>query len=153
MSAGAAVLALAACAPVGTPTAGQQAGAAAPAATKTKVRVGSWDSKDAEPIEADVIKSFNEVYPDIEVVMEFNPDAYDDKLLTAMAGGTAPDVFLWWNFPGLVARSGIQDLTELVQGPNGVDPAIYYKEVLDYNRVGDGLAATALEAHPPSPLQ
>ena len=139
MSAGAAVLALAACAPVGTPTAGQQAGAAAPAATKTKVRVGSWDSKDAEPIEADVIKSFNEVYPDIEVVMEFNPDAYDDKLLTAMAGGTAPDVFLWWNFPGLVARGGIQDLTELVQGPNGVDPAIYFKEVLDYNRVGDGL--------------
>ena len=140
MSAGAAVLALAACAPVGTaPTAGQQAGAAAPAGTKTKVRVGSWDSKDAEPIEADVIKSFNEVYPDIEVVMEFNPDAYDDKLLTAMAGGTAPDVFLWWNFPGLVARNGIQDLTELVQGPTGIDPAIYFKEVLDYNRVGDGL--------------
>ena len=122
-----------------TPTAGQQAGAAAPAGTKTKVRVGSWDRKDAEPIEADVIAAFNKEYPDIEVVMEFNPDAYDDKLLTAMAGGTAPDVFLWWNFPGLVARNGIQDLTELVQGPNGVDPAIYFKEVLDYNRVGDGL--------------
>ena len=70
MSAGAAVLALAACAPVGTaPTAGQQAGAAAPAGTKTKVRVGSWDGKEAEPIEADVIAGFNEVYPDIEVVI------------------------------------------------------------------------------------
>ena len=39
-----------------------------------------------------------------------------------MAGGTAPDVFLWWNFPSLVARNGIQDLTELVQGPNGHRP-------------------------------
>jgi multiple sugar transport system substrate-binding protein len=139
MSAGAAVLALAACAPVGAPATGQQGGAAAPTGTKTTVRVGSWDSVDAEPIEDDVIAAFNEEYPDIEIAIEFNPDAYDDKLLTAMAGGTAPDVFLWWNFPGLVARNGIQDLTELVEGPNGIDPAIYFKEVLDYNRVGDGL--------------
>jgi multiple sugar transport system substrate-binding protein len=139
MSAGAAVLALAACAPVGPPTAGQQGEAAAPTTTKTTVRVASWDSVDAEPIEADVIAAFNQVYPDIEVVVEFSPDAYTDKLLTSMAGGTAADVFLWWNFPGLVARNGIQDLTELIAGPNGIDPAIYYKEVLDYNRVGDGI--------------
>lgn len=137
MGVGTATLALAACAPVTAP-AGEQGGAA-PAAEGVTIRIGSWDSKAAEPIEAEVIKAFNQQYPDIQVTIEFNPDAYDDKLLTAMAGGTAPDVFMWWNFPSLVARNGIEDLTPFVEGPDGLDPAIYYKQVLDYNRVGDGL--------------
>ena len=81
----------------------------------------------------------NRIYPYITVKLEFNPDAYDDKLLTSMAAGNAPDVFMWWNFPSLVARGGIEDLTPFVEGPEGLDPAIYYKEVLDYNRVGPGL--------------
>lgn len=136
MGVGASVLALAACAPVGAPGGAPQEGATT---EKTVVRVGSWDSKEAEPIEADVVAAFNEQFPDIEVVMEFNPDAYSDKLLTAMAGGTAPDVFMWWNFPGLVAKGGIEDLTPYVEGPNGLDPDIYFKQVLDYNRVGPGL--------------
>lgn len=136
MGVGVSVLALAACAPVGAPSGAPQEGATT---EKTTVRVGSWDPKAAEPIEADVIAAFNEQFPDIEVVMEFNPDAYDDKLLTAMAGGTAPDVFMWWNFPGLVAKNGIEDLTPYVEGPNGLDLEIYYKQVLDYNRVGPGL--------------
>lgn len=130
-------VALAACAPVGTPSTG--GGAAAPAGEKVSLRIGSWDSKDAEPIESDVLAAFNKLFPDIEVKIEFNPDAYDDKLLTAMAGGTAPDVFMWWNFPGLVAKKGIEDLTTYVEGPNGLDPSIYYKQILDYNRVGPGL--------------
>jgi multiple sugar transport system substrate-binding protein len=129
---------LAACAPVAAPAA-EQGGEAAPAAEGVTIRVGSWDSTEAEPIENDVIAAFNEQFPDIQIQLEFNPDAYDDKLLTAMAGGTAPDVFMWWNFPSLVARSGIQDLTDFVEGPNGLDLSIYYPQVLDYNRVGDGL--------------
>ena len=139
MGAGTTLLALAACTPAVAPAAAPQEGAAAPAGEKTTIRVASWDGKSAEPIEAQVIEAFNKEYPDIEIKMEFNPDAYDDKLLTAMAGGTAADVFMWWNFPGLVAKNGIQDLTDLVKGPNGIDESIYYKEVLDYNRVGAGL--------------
>ncbi|MFO7634099.1 MAG: extracellular solute-binding protein [Caldilinea sp.] len=139
MGAGATLLALAGCAPAVAPGSAPQEGVAAPSAEKTTIRIASWDSTAAEPIEEEVIAAFNEQYPDIEVKMEFNPDAYNDKLLTSMAGGTGADIFLWWNFPGLVAQNGIEDLTPYVEGPNGLDLSIYFKEVLDYNRVGPGL--------------
>jgi len=139
MGVGTATLALAACAPVGAPAAAPQGGEAAPSAQKVTLRLASWDSKNAEPIEADVLAAFAKQFPDIGVTLEFNPDAYDDKLLTSMAGGTGPDVFMWWNFPGLAAKGGIQDLTDLVSGPSPLDLNIYFKEVLDYNRFGPGL--------------
>lgn len=137
MGASTASLALAACTPVAAPGGGQSG--AAPAAEGVAIRIGSWDAQAAEPIEAEVIDAFNQQYPDIQVTIEFNPDAYSDKLLTAMAGGTAPDVFMWWNFPSLVARNGIVDLMPFVEGPDGLDLSIYFPQVLDYNRVGDGL--------------
>jgi multiple sugar transport system substrate-binding protein len=103
------------------------------------LRAASWDIASAQPIENKVLAGFKEKFPHITVKLEFNTDAYADKLLTSMAAGNAPDVFMWWNFPMLVARGGIEDLTPYLEGPSGLDISIYYKEVLDYNRVGPGL--------------
>ncbi|MGH2560323.1 MAG: ABC transporter substrate-binding protein, partial [Thermomicrobiales bacterium] len=103
------------------------------------LRVGSWDGVEAEPIEQDVMEGFRQRFPQIDAKFEYNPDAYDEKLLTALAAGNAPDIFLWWNFPSLVQRDGLTDITPLISGDSPLDTSIYYPQILDYNRVGDGL--------------
>ncbi len=139
---------LAACAPPATPekvvetveVPKEVVVTATPAPPKpVTLRAGLWDSVEVEPMEMKILEAFKAEFPHVTVKMEFNPDAYDDKILTSLAGGNAPDVFLWWNFPQLVARGGLEDLTPYLEGPRGLDPSIYYKEILDYNRVGPGL--------------
>ena len=103
------------------------------------LRVGSWDGEARAPIGDAVLAAFREDHPQIDATFEYNPDAYDEKLLTGLAAGNAPDVFLWWNFPSLVSRDGLTDLTPLVSGPSPLDTSIYYQQILDYNRVGEGL--------------
>jgi multiple sugar transport system substrate-binding protein len=104
-----------------------------------KLRVGSWDAAEAEPIEAEVMAGFKELFPNYDVSFEFISESYNDRILTGLAGGEAPDVFLWWDFPMLVQRGGLVDLTPYVNGSSPADLSIYYPQVLDYNRVGDGL--------------
>jgi len=103
------------------------------------LRVGSWDGVEAEGIEQNVMAGFRERFPDITATFEFNPDAYEEKLLTGLAAGNAPDIFLWWNFASLVQRSGLADLTPFVNGDSPLETEIYYPQILDYNRVGDSL--------------
>ena len=103
------------------------------------LRIGSWDNTDAEPIEAEVMALFRDKFPNIEGNFEFVPDSYSDRIVTGLAGGNAPDVFLWWNFPNLVERDGLEDLTSYIEGESSLDTSIYYPEVLNYNRVGDGI--------------
>jgi multiple sugar transport system substrate-binding protein len=103
------------------------------------LRVGSWDGEAHEPISSAVLAAFRETHPEINATFEYNPDSYDEKLLTGLAAGNAPDVFLWWNFPALVSRDGLTDLLPLTTGSSPLDTSIYFPQVLDYNRVGDGL--------------
>lgn len=106
------------------------------AQSPVELRVGSWDGVEAEPIEQDVMAAFAQTNSNITAKFEFNPDAYDEKLLTALAAGNAPDVFLWWNFPSLVARDGLASLTPLTTGASPLDTSIYYPQILEYNSVG-----------------
>jgi ABC-type glycerol-3-phosphate transport system substrate-binding protein len=59
-----------------------------------KLRVGSWDGVEVEPIENDVLAAFKAKFPQIDATVEYNPDAYDEKLLAGLAAGNAPDLFL-----------------------------------------------------------
>ena len=43
-----------------------------------------------------VATSFAKTHPNIELTIEPAPDQRDEKLVTAMAGGNAPDVFESW---------------------------------------------------------
>jgi multiple sugar transport system substrate-binding protein len=104
----------------------------------TDMRVSMWDGIEVQPIEEEVLQGFTEQFGKT-VSIEFNPDTYDDKLLTGLAAGNAPDVFLWWNFPKLVARNGLEDLTPYTTGSSPLDTSIYYQEILNMNRVGEGL--------------
>jgi multiple sugar transport system substrate-binding protein len=104
------------------------------------LRAAMWDSVEVEEMETTILQAFYEEFPHITVNLEFNPDAYEDKLLTGMAAGNAPDVFLWWDYPRLVALGGLEDLTAYVQGPRGLDvDSVYYSEVVAPSRVSHGL--------------
>ncbi|HEU5103197.1 MAG TPA: substrate-binding domain-containing protein, partial [Roseiflexaceae bacterium] len=127
-------------APAAAPTAAQaEAPAAAPAAQNVSLRFTCWDSATGADVYNSVIDQFKKANPGVEVTTEFNPDGYDDKILTGLATGNAPDVFLWWNHPKLVAAGGVEDLMPYVQAEK-LDLSIYYPSVLEMNKYGDILA-------------
>jgi len=58
------------------------------------LRISGWSST---PAELDIVRAqldrFKQVYPDVTVNYEPNPDQYDAKLKAQVSGGTEPDVF------------------------------------------------------------
>ncbi|MDD9312528.1 sugar ABC transporter substrate-binding protein [Cytobacillus firmus] len=63
---------------------------------KVEITYGFWDKKQVPAIE-EIIKLFNEKYPEIQVKTEITPyGQYFQKLETAATGGALPDV-LWMN--------------------------------------------------------
>jgi len=63
---------------------------------KVEITYGFWDKKQVSAIE-EIIKLFNEKYPNIKVKTELTPyGQYFQKLETAATGGALPDV-LWMN--------------------------------------------------------
>ncbi|MFL5806643.1 MAG: extracellular solute-binding protein [Roseiflexaceae bacterium] len=145
-TAGSAVLASCGSAPAQTPaasepTAAPAAPAAAPAAENVSLRFTCWDSATGADVYNSIIDKFKAANPGVQVSTEFTPDGYDDKILTGLATGSAPDVFLWWNHPKLVAAGGAEDLMPYVQAEK-LDLSIYYPSVLEMNKYGDILVGT-----------
>ncbi|MEH7609756.1 ABC transporter substrate-binding protein [Gottfriedia acidiceleris] len=63
---------------------------------KVEITYGFWDKKQVPAVD-EIIKLFNEKYPNIKVKTELTPYAqYFQKLETAATGGALPDVF-WMN--------------------------------------------------------
>jgi len=68
---------------------------------KVEITYGFWDKKQVPAVD-EIIKLFNEKYPNIKVKTELTPYAqYFQKLETAATGGALPDV-LWMNGPHIV---------------------------------------------------
>jgi multiple sugar transport system substrate-binding protein len=72
---------------------------AAPAAPAEKIKVVYWGHDFTPRVELDkkYIAKFMEENPDIEVEYEPIPAEFDQKLRTALAAGTGPDLFAQWN--------------------------------------------------------
>jgi multiple sugar transport system substrate-binding protein len=102
------------------------------------LRVATWDGINLKPIQDEVLEGFTEANGRT-VAVEYNPGQYDERLLTGIAAGNAPDVFLWWNYPKLASRGALVDLTPFVDGPSPVDLSMYYPQILNMNRIGEGL--------------
>ena len=107
-------------------------------AQDTTLRVSMWDGPEVEPQEREILEGFTEQFS-AGVDIEFNPADYDTKLLSALSAGTAPDVYLWWNYPALVSRGGLEDITPYVEGSSPLDLNIYYQPILDVARINGGL--------------
>src|SRR5687767_4050148 len=85
---------LAACTPAGpsggtAPTSAPAEAQPASAGQPISLRFTSWDSASGEDVYNDVVAQFKAKFPNIDVKVEFNPDGYDDKILTGIAGGNA----------------------------------------------------------------
>src|SRR5215207_8361400 len=108
------------------------------ARAQSNLRVSMWDGPEVEPQEREILEGFTEQFGST-VDIEFNPDSYDTKLLAGLAAGNAPDVFLWWNYPAMVSRNGLEDIMPYVEGDSPLDLSIYFEPVLNVGRRGDSL--------------
>lgn len=136
-------------APAGAPTSAPAAAATQPAsapqsAAGVELRFGCWDSDSGQEVYNAITEGFSKVAPDINVKIEYTPDNFEDKILTGLAGGNAPDVYMWWNFPGLFAKNGMVDLTNLagLSGDAGLDLSAVYPTVLNYSKINGKLIGT-----------
>lgn len=136
---------------------GQPAESAAPAAADSgeKITLNYWTHQHAPsiPINEEIIKEFQEAHPNVEIVFDHAPhDSYEQKVLTAFAGGQGPDVF-WmgdWMVPQLIKNDmvaevdptafGVQTPEEFVKlfAPGSldaftVDGKIYTGGISEYN--------------------
>jgi multiple sugar transport system substrate-binding protein len=104
----------------------------------TNLRVSMWDSTVVKPQEDEILEGFADEFA-ATVDIEFTPDSYDTKLLAGLAAGEAPDVFLWWNYPQLVVRNGLEDITPYVNGDSPLDLSIFFQPVLNVGKIGEAL--------------
>lgn len=124
----------------GTPTAvpTQKPAAAPPTAVpptpapKTPVTIKYqtvWNVGTPNDIVTPAVQMFNDKFgPNLKAELVAVP-AVEASMLTAMAGGTAPDVYHYGPDPtGLYARGVIQPLDDLIGGVSGFDPNIYLPE-------------------------
>lgn len=98
---------------------------------KVTLRFMSWDSGQTLQPYQNAINAFMDKHPNIEVKVESVPDNYDQKLLTALASNTAPDVFMAWNYPLYVPGGALEDIQTWVD-KDKYDMNKYYPILMDY---------------------
>src|SRR5205814_4756065 len=77
------------------------------------LRVSSWGDSSEQGVNKAALARFNQVYPDVKITYEPQPDNYQTKLLAQISGGSEPDVF--YIDPGLgyqlIPANRLLDLT------------------------------------------
>jgi multiple sugar transport system substrate-binding protein len=77
------------------------------------LRVSSWGDSSEQGVNKSALARFNQVYPDVKITYEPQPDNYQTKLLAQISGGSEPDVF--YIDPGLgyqlIPANTLLDLT------------------------------------------
>lgn len=99
--------------PTSAPAAAPAAKAGSPSATITW---SFWGDPNELPPNDEVIKAFNQRYPNIEIKKFHEPwSSYFDKIQTMFAGNTAPDVLFLTNVPSYAGRNVLEPLDPLIQ--------------------------------------
>jgi multiple sugar transport system substrate-binding protein len=77
------------------------------------LRVSSWGDTSEQQVNRDALARFQQVYPDVKINYEPQPDNYQTKLKAQISGGSQPDVF--YVDPGLgfelIPAGKLMDLT------------------------------------------
>ena len=74
------------------------------------LRAMTWDSAEGSAWAKAVFDKFEAANPNIKIELQPMPDGYDDRLLTSLAAGTPPDLFLVWDYPSLASLGGLAPL-------------------------------------------
>jgi multiple sugar transport system permease protein len=110
---------------------------------RVTLRLVDWASLEEMPIDERTVAAFEARYPGIRVLYEPNPGRqYEEKILTGLAAGEPPDVFLLDSklIPTFTNKRVLLDLAPYV-GPLGVDTAQWYPGVLAMARKDGALYA------------
>lgn len=104
------------------------------------IRVGTWES-DALALDLwdEIIASYTEENPDVDVKLEAVPDAYEDKLLVQIAAGEAPDIFQVGDgsVAKFIQREAVQPLHPYITGDNPLDQSQFFPNVLAIGQQGE----------------
>jgi multiple sugar transport system substrate-binding protein len=93
-------------------------------------------------VASELIQEFVAAHPEIEVEVQKLPfTAAHEKLLTAYAGDTLPDLCQLGNtwVPEFAALNALEPLDALVKASSAVDASDYFPDILQSNRVDDTL--------------
>jgi len=105
-----------------------------------------WGSTFEKKAVEDVIDDFNKSHPGVHVNAQHIPQNYDEKIMTMITGGNAPDVgYVMGDTVQLWANQGV---TKNLSPYFASDPDLGSRMEVSRYRIGDGIAATnaALES-------
>jgi len=88
------------------------------------LRAMTWDSAEGSAWAKAVFDKFEATNPNIKIELQPMPDGYDDRLLTSLAAGTPPDLFLVWDYPSLASLGGLAPLEKTGIDFSGINPSL-----------------------------
>ncbi|MFD0710548.1 ABC transporter substrate-binding protein [Paenibacillus sp. GCM10027626] len=96
--------------------------APAPKGEKVKIKWATWGNPGELTRFQEFTKDFNAKHPDIEAELIPIPGEYEQKILTQLSGGTAPDIFYSGDatMVKLIENGSIEELTPLMDTPDSV---------------------------------
>ncbi len=104
-------------------------------AEKVVVRLAFWGGQDDYNVNQQLEAAFEQRYPNIDVQLEHIPSSYDDKIMTMIAGGSAPDVIELAEGFGTYASKGlIMPLDGFVSGDPAFSLGDFFPLVVDAYR-------------------
>ena len=107
------------------------------------LRLVDWADLDEMPGDIEAIEAFTRLHPSIDVVYEPNPGrVYEEKILSGLAAGEPPDVFLLDSklIPSFTNKNVLLDLTPYVSQLQ-IDTSQWFPNVLNIARRGARLYA------------
>ena len=118
------------------------AAACAPGESDTALRVALWAGGHELEIERQVADRYEALHPGVRVVLESAPNGYEERLLTSIAAGRPPDVYLMDSpdIPTFVERGLALDLAPY-QEALGFRPDSVFGQVAEAFRRGTSIFA------------
>lgn len=93
-------------------------------ANQVTIRAATWDTAEGLHWTEVAFDKFEAEHPNIKIKVESVPEGYSDRVLTSIAGGNPPDIFLWWNLPLLAELGGVEPLDQYDINFDSIEPAL-----------------------------
>ncbi|CAM3405470.1 MULTISPECIES: ABC transporter substrate-binding protein [Paenibacillus] len=119
---------------------GESDGGGSASGEKVKIKWATWGNPGELTRFQEMTKDFNKRHPEIEVEFIPIPGEYDQKILTQLTGGTAPDIFYAGDglIVKLIENQSIENLTPYMEAPDSLIKKEDYFEGLWGAAVRDG---------------